>query len=65
MTIEQYKDELRAELRAMTSKQLRQFARDHHIDLCGSTTKHDMRHEIVSALAKRHLPALEGSVSSW
>ena len=53
MTIEQYEDELNAELRAMTSKQLRQYARDHHVDLFGSTTKKDMRHEIVSTLSLR------------
>lgn len=52
-TLDEYCDELKAELRAMTSKELRQYARDHHVDLFGSTTKRDMRHEIVSTLSLR------------
>lgn len=53
-TLDEYCDELDAELRAMTSKELRQYAREHHITLgYAGGRKADMKREIVSQMRHR------------
>jgi hypothetical protein len=50
--LNRYEDELRAELGAMTVKQLRQYAREHRVPLAGASAKRDIVSEI--ALQMRH-----------
>lgn len=53
-TLDEYCDELNAELRAMTSKELRQYAREHHITLgYAGGRKADMKGEIVTQMRHR------------
>jgi hypothetical protein len=60
--LESYEDQLRAELSAMTVKELRQYAREH--DLIGSlgsaSTKAAIRSEIVVQMRHRKWLELEG-----
>lgn len=51
--LELYADELRAELGAMTAKELRGYAREHHVTLGYATTKAAMRGEIVAQMRHR------------
>lgn len=53
-TLDEWCDELDAELRAMTSKELRQYAREHHITLgYAGGRKADMKREIVGQMRHR------------
>ena len=53
--LDRYEEELDAELRVMTSKQLRQYARDNALvgSLGGATTKRELRREIVGQMRHR------------
>lgn len=51
--LERYADELRAELGAMTAKELRGYASEHHVTLGYATTKAAMRGEIVAQMRHR------------
>ena len=48
-----YADELRAELGAMTAKELRGYAREHHVTLGYATTKRAIVGEIVAQMRHR------------
>lgn len=48
--LNRYEDDLRAELGAMTVKQLRQFAREHHVPLAGASAKRAIVSEIVGQM---------------
>lgn len=48
LDLNRYEEELRAELSAMTVKQLRQYAREHHVTLGYATTRRAIVGEIAS-----------------
>lgn len=50
--LERFEDDLRAELGAMTVKELRQFARERHVPLAGASAKRAIVSEL--ALQLRH-----------
>ena len=59
--LERYADELDAELRRMTGKELRGYAREHHIALGYAAARKDaMRGEIVAQMRHRRLLEMEG-----
>ena len=60
--LESYEDQLRAELSAMTVKELRQYAREHDLMGClgGESTKAGIRSEIVVQMRHRKWLELEG-----
>ena len=48
--LNRYEDELRAELGRMTAKELRGFAREHHVPLAGASSKQQLVSEIVGQM---------------
>ena len=48
LDLNRYEEELRAELSAMTVKQLRQYAREHHVPLAGASSRRAIVGEIAS-----------------
>lgn len=50
LDLDRYEDELRAELSAMTVKQLRQYAREHHVPLAGASSRRAIVGEIASQM---------------
>lgn len=50
LDLNQWEEELRAELSAMTVKQLRQYAREHHVPLAGASAKRAIVGEIASQM---------------
>lgn len=48
-----YEEELRAELGAMTVKQLRGYANEHHVPLAGESAKRAIVGEIVAQMRHR------------
>lgn len=48
--LNRYEEELRAELGAMTVKELRQYARDHHVPLAGASAKRAIVSEIAGQM---------------
>ena len=50
LDLNQYEEELRAELSAMTVKQLRQYAREHHVPLAGASAKRAIVSEIAGQM---------------
>ena len=48
--LNRWEEELRAELSAMTVKQLRQYAREHHVPLAGASSRRAIVGEIASQM---------------
>lgn len=50
LDLNRYEEELRAELSAMTVKQLRQYAREHHVPLVCASSRRAIVGEIASQM---------------